>query len=118
MPRVTRGKVAHRRHKKLLKAARGFRGGRSKVYKTARHSLYKAMQHATRARKKKKRDFRKLWIIRLNAAARMRGMSYSRFIEGLRKAEVLVDRKMLAEIAVTDPSAFDAIVVKAKTALA
>lgn len=118
MSRVTRGKVAHRRHKKTMKAARGFRGGRSKIYKIARTSVYRSLKYATWGRKNRKRNFRRLWIIRINAAARMRGLSYSRLVEGLRKAKVLVDRKILSEIAVMDPAAFDAMVVKAREALA
>jgi large subunit ribosomal protein L20 len=118
MARVTRGKTAHRRHKRILKAAKGYRGARSKLFKTAKEAVQRAQQNATAHRKRRKRDFRRLWIVRINAAARMRGMNYSRFMEGLNKAEIRVDRKMLAEIAVSDPAAFDEFVSKAKAALA
>jgi large subunit ribosomal protein L20 len=118
MARVTRGKTAHRRHKRVLKAARGYRGGRSKLYSVAKAAVHRAQENATAHRKRKKRDFRRLWIIRINAAARQRGINYARFIEGLNKANVCVDRKVLAEIAVSDPAAFDEFVTKAKAALA
>jgi large subunit ribosomal protein L20 len=118
MPRVTRGKTAHRRHKRVLKAARGYRGARSKLFKTAKEAVQRAQENATVHRKNRKRDFRRLWITRINAAARMRGMNYARFIEGLKKADVRVDRKWLAEIAVSDPTAFDDMAAVAKAALA
>ena len=118
MARVRRGKTAHRRHKRVLKAARGYRGARSKLFKTAKEAVQRAQENATAHRKLRKRDFRRLWIVRINAAARMRGINYSRFMEGLKKANILIDRKMLAEIAVSDPAAFDEIVNQAKTALA
>jgi large subunit ribosomal protein L20 len=117
MARVTRGKTAHRRHKRVLKAARGYRGSRSKLFKTAKEAVQRARENATIHRKTKKRDFRRLWITRINAAARMRGMNYSRFMQGLNKAQIRMDRKMLAEIAISDPAAFDEIVSRAKAAL-
>jgi large subunit ribosomal protein L20 len=118
MPRISRGKTAHARHHKMLKAARGYRGGRSKLFKSAKEAVQNAQQYATIHRKTRKRDFRRLWILRINAAARMRGMNYGRFMEGLRKAEIGVNRKMLAELAISDPPAFDEMVAKARAALA
>ncbi|MHC5037331.1 MAG: 50S ribosomal protein L20 [Planctomycetota bacterium] len=118
MARVPRGKTAHRRHKAILKAAKGYRGARSKLFKTAKEAVQRAQQNATAHRRLRKRDFRRLWIIRINAAARLRGLNYSRFIEGLKKADIRVDRKMLAEMAVSDPSVFDEMVSRAKAALA
>jgi len=117
MVRVKRGKVGHRRHKKVLKAAKGFRGSRSKTYRAAKETLLRAGAFAYRDRKKRKRDFRQLWIIRINAAARGKGLSYSRFMDGLNKAGVKLNRKMISELAIADQSAFDALVEKAETAL-
>ena len=117
MPRVKRGVVAHRRHKKVLKQAKGYYGARSKVYRVAKQAVIKAGQYAYRDRRVKKREFRALWIQRINAAARMCDMSYSRFIDGLNKAGIEVDRKMLADIAVHDMPAFQQLAEKAKAAL-
>jgi large subunit ribosomal protein L20 len=118
MPRVKRGVQAHAKHKKVLKAAKGYYGARSKVYRVAKQAVIKAGQYAYRDRRVKKRQFRSLWIQRINAAARMNGLSYSRMINGLNKAGVLVDRKMLADIAVHDMPAFSQLAEKAKAALA
>ncbi len=107
--RVKRGVQAKRRKKRLLKLAKGFRGGRSKLFRTASDSVHKALMYAYRDRKVRKRDFRKLWIIRINAAVRMRGLSYSKFIHGLKSAGVELDRKVLADLAIKDPKGFDAI---------
>jgi large subunit ribosomal protein L20 len=118
MSRVKRGVQAHAKHKKVLKAAKGYYGARSKVYRVAKQAVIKAGQYAYRDRRVKKREFRALWIQRINAAARMCDMSYSRFIDGLNKAGVEVDRKMLADIAVHDMPAFEKLAEKAKAALA
>ncbi len=104
--RVKRGFKARRRRKKILKLAKGYRGGRSKLYRTATNAVDKALQYAYRDRRTRKRDFRRLWIIRINAAARLNDVSYSRFISGLKRASVELDRKILAELAVSDPAAF------------
>ncbi len=106
MPRVKRGYKARQRRKKVLKAAKGFRGGQSKLFRTASVSVDRARMYAYRDRRTKKREFRKLWIIRINAAARENGLSYSQLMGGLHKAGVEIDRKMLAEMAVSDPAAF------------
>ena len=106
MPRVKRGVTARARHKKVLDQAKGYRGRRSKVYRVAKQAVMRAGQYAYRDRRNKKRTFRRLWITRINAAARLEGMSYSELIHGLGKAEVEVNRKMLAEIAVSDRDAF------------
>jgi large subunit ribosomal protein L20 len=118
MPRVKRGVQAHAKHKKVLKSAKGYYGARRKVYRVAKQAVIKAGQYAYRDRRVKKREFRALWIQRINAAARMCGMSYSRFVDGLNKAGVEVDRKMLADIAVHDMPAFEQLAEKAKAALA
>jgi len=107
MPRAISGQVKHKRTKKILKEAKGYSGARSKLYRTAREAVMKAGQYAYRDRKGKKRDFRKLWIARINARARVAGMSYSTFISGLNKAGVVINRKYLADIAVNDDAAFD-----------
>ncbi|GAB4267456.1 MAG: 50S ribosomal protein L20 [Methylomicrobium sp.] len=106
MARVKRGVIARARHKKILKQAKGYYGARSRVYRVAKQAVIKAGQYAYRDRKQKKRQFRALWIVRINAAARLCGMSYSRFINGLNKANVAVDRKVLADLAVRDMNAF------------
>ncbi|WP_341327858.1 50S ribosomal protein L20 [Methylotuvimicrobium sp. KM2] len=106
MARVKRGVTARARHKKILKQAKGYYGARSRVYRVAKQAVIKAGQYAYRDRKQKKRQFRALWIVRINAAARLCGMSYSRFINGLNKANVVVDRKVLADLAVRDMEAF------------
>lgn len=118
MPRVKRGVQAHARHKKVLKQAKGYYGARSKVYRVAKQAVIKAGQYAYRDRRQKKRQFRALWIVRINAAARMCDLSYSRLMDGLNKAGIEVDRKMLADIAVHDMPAFAQIADKAKAALA
>lgn len=107
--RVKRGFKARRRRKKVLKLAKGYRGGRSKLFRTAADAVDKALMYAYRDRKVRKRDFRKLWIARINAAARMNNLSYSKFIHGLKLAGVELDRKVLAELAVSDPSSFSQI---------
>ncbi|MFO8239576.1 MAG: 50S ribosomal protein L20 [Dissulfuribacterales bacterium] len=114
MPRVTRGFKAHRRRKKILNMAKGYRGARRLCFKQAKETVEKGLCYAYRDRKTKKRMFRRLWIIRINAACRLNGMSYSRFIKGITKAGVAVDRKMLADIAVTDLNAFSSLVETAK----
>ncbi len=116
MPRVKRGFKARRRRKKVLKMAKGYVGGRRKLYRTARESVDRALAFAYRDRKRRKRDFRRLWIVRLNAACREHGLSYSRFIGGLKKAGVALDRKVLADIAVSDPAGFAAVARLAKEA--
>lgn len=118
MSRVKRGVQAHAKHKKVLKAAKGYYGARRKVYRVAKQAVIKAGQYAYRDRRVKKREFRALWIQRINAAARMCDLSYSRFINGLNKAGIEVDRKMLADIAVHDMPAFEKLAEKAKAALA
>ncbi len=114
MPRVKRGVTARARHKKVLKQAKGYYGARSRVYRVAKQAVIKAGQYAYRDRKQRKRQFRALWIVRINAAARLSGMSYSRFINGLTKANVKIDRKVLADIAVRDIAAFAKIAEIAK----
>jgi large subunit ribosomal protein L20 len=118
MARVKRGVQAHARHKKILKEAKGYYGARSKVFRIAKQAVIKAGQYAYRDRRAKKRDFRALWIVRINAGARMCGLSYSRLINGLNVAGIEVDRKMLADLAVHDMTAFAALAEKAKAALA
>ncbi len=117
MPRVKRGFKARRRRKKILKLAKGFRGARSRCYRQARDSVEKALAYAYRDRRQKKRAFRRLWITRINAACRLNGISYSKFINGLSRAKIGLDRKILANLAVTQPDAFKYIVEKAKAAL-
>ena len=117
MPRVKRGVQAHARHKKVLSEAKGYYGARSKVYRVAKQAVIKAGQYAYRDRRQKKRQFRALWIARINAAARLNGLSYSRMIDGLNKANVEVDRKMLADLAIHDAAAFTALAEQAKAAL-
>ncbi len=117
MPRVKRGVSAGARHKKVLKLAKGYYGARSRVYRVAKQAVIKAAQYAYRDRKNRKREFRRLWILRINAAAREHGLSYSKLIFGLNKAAINIDRKVLADIAVHDPEGFAAIALKAKAAL-
>ena len=114
MPRVTNAPAAHRRHKRVLEQAKGFRGNRSKIYSQAVNAVDHAMSQATIHRKQKKRTYRQLWIGRVNAAARAEGLTYSRLIEGLTKAGILLNRKMLSEIAIHDPDGFKAIVANAR----
>ena len=118
MARVKRGVIAKARHKKVLGKAKGYYGARSKLFKTAKQAVIKAGQYAYRDRRQRKRQFRALWITRINAAARLQGMSYSRLINGMNQAEMEVDRKLLADIAVHDPEAFGAIAAQAQAALA
>lgn len=118
MPRVKRGVTARARHKKVLKKAKGYYGARSRVYRVANQAVTKAGQYAYRDRRQRKRQFRSLWITRINAAARMFGLSYSRMIDGLNKANVGIDRKVLADLAVRDLDTFGKIAEKAKEALA
>jgi large subunit ribosomal protein L20 len=115
--RVKRGTASRSRHKRRLKLAEGFRGRRSDCFKLAKRSVEKALQYAYRDRRAKKRDFRGLWIVRINAAARINGVSYSKFMLGLSKANIALDRKVLAEIAFRDPASFAVIAEKAKAAL-
>ena len=110
MPRVTNAPQSRRRRKKILKAAKGYRGGRSKLLKTAAVAVMRSRQYAYRDRKRRKGDFRRLWIIRINAAARENGLSYSKLIMGLKKAGIELDRKILAEMAVSDPEGFSGLV--------
>ena len=118
MARVKRGVQARRRHKKILKQAKGYYHARRKVFRVAKQAVTKALQYAYIGRKQKKRNFRSLWITRINAAARINGMSYSRFMNGLLKAGITLDRKVLADIAVHDANGFAALAEKAKSALA
>jgi large subunit ribosomal protein L20 len=117
MARVKRGVTSHARHKKVLKAAKGYYGRRKNTIRVAKQAVEKANQYAYRDRKRRKRTFRGLWIQRLNAAVRPFGLTYSRFIDGLGKAGVLVDRKILSDLAIREPAAFQAIVEKAKAAI-
>lgn len=117
MPRVKRGVTTKARHKKVIRQAKGYRGRRKNVYRVARQAVWKAGQYAYRDRRTKKRDFRSLWIIRINAAARECGMNYSNFMHGLKLAEIDLDRKSLASIAATDKQTFSALADKAKIAL-
>jgi large subunit ribosomal protein L20 len=118
MARVKRGVIAKARHKKVLDQAKGYYGARSKIFRVAKQAVIKAGQYAYRDRRQRKRQFRALWITRINAAARLNGLSYSRLINGLNRAEIEVDRKILADIAVHDQEAFAAIAEAAKEALA
>jgi large subunit ribosomal protein L20 len=117
MARVKRGVVAKARHKRILDKAKGYYGARRKVYRVAKQAVTKAGQYAFRDRRQRKRQFRALWITRINAAARIHGLSYSRFINGLKKAEIEIDRKVLADLAVHDAEAFGALAEQAKTQL-
>lgn len=117
MPRVKRGVTAHARHKKVLDRAKGYYGARHKVYRVAKQAVDKAGQYAYRDRRARKREFRSLWVIRINAAARECGLSYSRFINGLSKAAIELDRKVLADIAVHDKRAFASLAEKARAQL-
>ena len=117
MTRVKRSVRARARHRKILKQAKGYFGNKSKLFKVANQQVMKSLSYAYRDRRAKKREFRKLWIVRINAAARLNGLSYSRFINGLNKAQISLDRKVLADIAVMDPAGFTALCEKAKAAL-
>jgi len=117
MPRVKTGVVRRRRHKKILKLAKGFYSGRRKHFRKAKEQIERSLVYAFRDRKQKKREFRKLWIIRINAACRLNDISYSRFINGLKKSGIELDRKILADMAMNDAAAFSAVVTQAKAAL-
>ena len=116
--RVKGGFVSRRRRKKILELAKGFRGGRSKLFRTAKNAVIKALTYSYRDRRRRKRDFRRVWIVRINAAARENGISYSQFMNGLQKANVLLDRRVLAYLALEDTAAFALLAEMAKTALA
>ena len=116
MARVKGALNTRKKHKKVLKLAKGFRGAESKQYRTANQAVMRSMQNAYVGRKRKKRDFRRLWIARISAAAKMNGMNYSTFMNGLKKAGIEMNRKMLSEIAIADPAAFAELVAKAKSA--
>ena len=118
MPRVKRGVTAHARHKKILALAKGYRGRRKNVFRIAKQAVMKAGQYAYRDRRTRKRVFRQLWIARINAASRNAGVTYSKFMAGLKKLQIEIDRKVLADMAVNDPAAFDSIVAKVKAQLA
>lgn len=118
MPRVKTGVTARARHKKIIAAAKGYRGRRKNVYRIAKQAVMKAGQYAYRARRRRKREFRQLWIVRINAGARANGLTYSRMMSGLRKASIEIDRKVLADLAVFDKPAFAALAKKAQAALA
>lgn len=118
MPRVKRGVTAHHRHKRLIERASGFRGRRKNVYRVAKQAVMRADQYAYRDRRRRKRDFRSLWIVRVNAAARLHGLTYSQFMGGLKRAGIQLNRKMLAELAVANDAAFTEIAEVAKKHLA
>ncbi|MFV0387216.1 MAG: 50S ribosomal protein L20 [Pyrinomonadaceae bacterium] len=117
MPRVKRGNVRIKNRKRILALAKGYRGTKSKLYRSAKESVEKGLQYSYIGRKRKKRDFRKLWIVRINAAARLHGLSYSQLMHGIKLAEIGLDRKVLADLAVKQPEAFETIASKAKDAL-
>ncbi len=117
MARIKGAVTTRKRHKRILKLAKGYRGAKSKQFRTANQAVMKSLVYAYVGRKQKKREFRQLWISRINAAARMNGISYSQFMNGLKKAEIALNRKVLAELAVSDAEAFKALVEKAKAAL-
>lgn len=116
MARVKRGTNTHRKHKKILKSAKGYYGSKSTLYKTANQAVMKSMHYSFIGRKRKKRDFRKLWIARINAATRQYGLSYSKFMHGLKQANIDMNRKMLSDLSINDPSAFEKLVEIAKNA--
>ena len=118
MPRATAAEPRNKRKKKIFKAAKGYFGGRKNLYKTAKDAVEKGWEHAYRDRRKKKRNFRRLWIARINAGVREHGLSYSRFINGLKESGIELDRKALADLAVRNPEAFSAVVDRAKESLA
>ncbi|MFQ6104770.1 MAG: 50S ribosomal protein L20 [Candidatus Glassbacteria bacterium] len=117
MPRAKYNVASRRRRKKILKAARGYRGGRSKLYCSAKETVERALRYAYRDRRNRKRTMRKLWIVRINAACRLNGLSYNRFIQGLKKGNIDVNRKMLADLAVNDPKSFTRLTEMAKESL-
>lgn len=117
MARVKGALTTRKRHKKVLKLAKGYRGAKSKLFRTANEAVMKSLVYAYIGRKQKKRNFRRMWIARISAAAKMNGMNYSRFMNGLKKANIDINRKMLSEIAIADPAAFAALVEQSKAAL-
>ena len=117
MARVKGAMATRKRHKRVLKLAKGYRGAKSKLFRTAKQAVMKSLSYAYIGRKQKKRDFRRLWITRISAACKINGTTYSKFMNGLKKAEINMNRKMLSEIAIADPEAFTALVEKANTAL-
>lgn len=117
MPRVKRGFKARRRHNRILKLAKGYRGAHGKLYRSAVEAVERALCYAYRDRKQRKRAFRRLWIVRINAAARQNGLSYSRFVNGLRQSGIELDRRVLADLAINDPKAFSDVVAAARAAL-
>ena len=117
MARVKGAMATRKRHKRVLKLAKGYRGAKSKLFRTAKQAVMKSLSYAYIGRKQKKRDFRKIWITRISAACKLNGTNYSQFMNGLKKAEINMNRKMLSEIAISDPEAFTALVEKAKAAL-
>ncbi len=117
MARVKRGVTAHKRHKKIIQMAEGYRGRKKNCFRTARQQVEKSLQYAYRDRRNRKRDFRKLWIVRINAAARIYGLTYSQFINGLKKANIQIDRKVLSDIAINSPQAFESIFKQVDVAL-
>ena len=117
MPRVRKGAARHKAKKRVLKAVKGYRGARGRLYRIAKESSIKALANARTDRKRRKREFRRLWILRLNAACKQRDLRYSQFINGCKKANIQINRKMLSEIAISDPAGFDAIVSAVKAAL-
>ncbi len=117
MPRVKRGLMTHKRHRRVLKDASGYWGGRHRLFKTAKEAVMKALDDAFRGRKEKKRQFRSMWIARINAGCRVNGMTYNRFIDGLNKAHIVINRKILSEVAIHDAKAFTELVEKARAAL-
>ena len=118
MARIKKGKTAHKRHKKVLKMAKGYYGAKSKLYRSANEAVMRALRSSYRGRKEKKRNFRRLWITRINAGARQYGLTYSRFMHGLKLADVKIDRKMLADLAMNDPQAFKELVDLSKSKIA
>lgn len=117
MARIKSGVISHKRRKRILKLTKGYYGAKSKLFKTAKQAFMKSSMYAYIGRRNRKRDFRKLWIIRISAACRLNNINYSKFINGLKKAEITLNRKMLSEIAVADPDAFKNLVVKARASL-
>ena len=117
MARIKGAVTTRRRHKKVLKLAKGYFGAKSKLYRTANQAVMKSLSYAYIGRKQKKRDFRKIWITRISAACKLNGINYSKFMNGLKKADINMNRKMLSEIAIADPAAFTALVEQAKAAL-
>ncbi|MBN2374560.1 50S ribosomal protein L20 [bacterium] len=117
MSRVKRGTMVKKRHKRVLKLAKGYRGAKSKLFRTAKEAVNRALVYGYRDRKARKRDFRRLWIVRINAAVRSHGLSYSRFMNGLNKAGIDLDRKILADLAVSDPNTFSELAKTAKEAV-